>query len=83
MSNLEHSVNQLVIYIISVQALLCVVMSLGSMYWLNDSKYDDFMLEEELSNTTRSLLNFFTYFLLLSTVLPISLPVSLEMTKLV
>ena len=83
MSNLEHSVNQLVIYILSVQALLCVVMSLGSMYWLSDSKYDDFMLEEELSNTTRSLLNFFTYFLLLSTVLPISLPVSLEMTKLV
>ena len=41
------------------------------------------MLDLDLSESEQSVLNFFSYFLLLNTVLPISLQVTLEVVKLV
>jgi len=74
MSHLEGMINQLVIYIVVVQALLCLVMMIGAYSWFDDSQFDENILSPmEFSASERSALNFFSYFLLLNTILPISL----------
>lgn len=73
MSHMESKVNKLVIYIILVQALICIMMSVGSQIWQVKSQFDNSWLPDTLSYPERSVVNFFTYFLLMSTLLPISL----------
>ena len=83
MSNLEGMVNQLVIYIILTQLVLCAVMAIATQVWQVNSDFDNYLLEDTNSEGMDSFLSFFTYFVLLNTLLPISLSVTLEVCKFV
>ena len=48
-------------------------MAVNTKIWLSANKFDEFIAEAVDSETETSVLSFFTYFLLLNTLLPISL----------
>ena len=84
MSHLESMVNKLVINIVVSQSIICSFIAGMAMMWqVRDNTFDDLILEPTLGPAEQSTLAFFTYFLLLNTLLPISLQVALEIVKLV
>jgi len=84
MSHLEHLLNKLVINIVVCSCILSATMAGLSMIWqVNDNVFDDIIIEPTKSAKMESIFNFFTYFLLLNTLLPISLQVALEVIKVV
>jgi hypothetical protein len=83
MSHLEVQINSLVISIVLVQSCLCAFMAINTKMWLSVNKFDEFIAETSVSETETSVLSFFTYFLLLNTLLPISLQVAFEVCKMV
>ena len=83
MSHLEGQINNLVISIVMVQSCLCAFMAINTKMWLSANKFDEFIAETVDSESEISVLSFFTYFLLLNTLLPISLQVAFEVCKMV
>ena len=83
MSHLEGMVNQLVIYIIMSQVCICVTMAILTQIWQVKSDFDNVVLQDKNSEKLDSFLSFFTYFVLMNTLLPISLSVTLEVCKFV
>ena len=88
MSHLEGMVNKLVIYIVMAQTIICVVIAILAQVWQKANEFDNLKLQMKIdgklfSESQISVLSFFTYFLLLNTLLPISLQVALEVCKLV
>ena len=83
MSKLEGQLNSLVISIVVVQSVLCAFMAINAQVWQTSNKFDEYIAETVDSITEISVLSFFTYFLLLNTLLPISLQVALEVCKMV
>lgn len=84
MSHLERCINQLVIGIVIFQIVICTVLSILCRVWFSANVWDDgFLNFPSLSDNYMSTITFFTYFLLTNTFLPISLPVQLEVTKVV
>lgn len=82
-SKIEKIVNKYIIYIITCQFLACVLCAILYGFWAdryyNDTGYLDKM---HYSSFLEGFLTYFTYFLLLNTMLPISLIISLEILKL-
>lgn len=80
-SKMERLMNRLIIYIILVQALVCAMLAILSSFWYknDESKYSylpfDWLVGEA------GVINYFSFFLLLNTLLPISLIVTLEIVK--
>lgn len=72
-----------------LQAFLCTLMAIGCKTFLGNTLYDDMFAmsakndkgEVKYSDNAYSVINFFTYFLLLNTLLPISLQVCMELCK--
>lgn len=59
-------------------------MAIFTKIWSSNSKFDDHHnTDYEFKESTYALLSFFTYLLLLNTLLPISLQVTLEIVKVV
>jgi magnesium-transporting ATPase (P-type) len=84
MSYLEYQINKLVLTIILIQSIICSIMAVLSQVWqVTDNEFDDIITEPEWKAQYLSILAFFTYFLLLNTLLPISLQVALEVVKVV
>lgn len=79
-SNLERKLNVLIIILFFVQVIICFLLSMITLI------YDDIQADNQTgylgsSYKTYHNLNFFSYFLLLSTLIPISLIVTLEVIK--
>lgn len=83
MSNLELTINKLVAFILTLQMALCVSAAVGSSIWLEQNSAFTAFLDFKEPVGLFSFINFFTYFLLLNTFLPVSLAVSLEIVKVV
>jgi phospholipid-transporting ATPase len=84
MSHLESKINTLVIFVIVVQLVISLIASVvGHMWQIQDNLWDDLILNLEQSPAELTTLNYFTYFLLMNTLLPISLQVTLEVVKVV
>jgi len=84
MSYLTGFLNKLTIYIVLTQVGLSIVMAICTQVWQVQSEFDDSLLAPlAFQESVNSTLRFFTYFLLLSTLLPISLIVCLEVVRLV
>ena len=83
MSHLEGMVNRLVIYIILAQIVICVIMAISTQIWQIKNAFDNDVLQDKNSEGFDSFLSFFTYFVLMNTLLPISLSVTLEVCKFV
>lgn len=82
MSHLESKLNQLVIFVVVSQLLICAVIALLAYFWqTKDNVWDDLVLEMKIKPISETVFLFFTYFLLMNTLLPISLQVTLEVVK--
>ncbi|OMJ92527.1 hypothetical protein SteCoe_4657 [Stentor coeruleus] len=82
-SKIERIVNKYIVYIISFQLLLCLACAILYGYWSKSSYTDNYYLGSPLYDAfLDGFLTYFTYFLLLNTMLPISLIISLELLKL-
>lgn len=81
-SHIENAVNHYIIYIILIQFALCLIAAIGGGVWMS-SNYDDhwYLGESDYSSGLSGFLNYFTYFLLMNTMLPISLIITLEVVK--
>lgn len=83
MSHLEGRINKLVIYIVLVQLVICSFIAVCTQVWQTTKFFDDYVLELPKPAAYYTTLSFGSYFVLLNTLLPISLSVSLEVCKVV
>lgn len=87
-SRIEHNTNRYIFVIIVLQFCLCLVCAIASGEWVSQNihKHDYVRYESSYDIYDKGglmgFLSYFTYFLLLNTMLPISLIVSLELLKL-
>lgn len=86
MSHLEGMLNKLVIFIVTVQIILSIIVAVSSGIWQKNNDFDNLKLTLyvdgiQYTETQIAIISFFTYFVLLNTLLPISLSVSLEVVK--
>ena len=75
--------NDLVLYIILVQIILCVIVSIVGSFWYKEEKTKMQYLYFQFDMGVNGVISFFSYFLLFNTLLPISLIVTLELVKVV
>jgi phospholipid-transporting ATPase len=82
-SQIERTVNKNIIAILILQAVLCLIAAIMGGVWVENS-YDDhwYLGDSEFSPAASGVLLYCTYFLLLNTMIPISLIISLEIVKL-
>ena len=87
-SQIEHKTNRYILVIIVLQFCLCLVCAIASGYWVSQNMHEHDYVRYESdydiydNGGPMGALSYFTYFLLLNTMLPISLIVSLELLKL-
>jgi phospholipid-transporting ATPase len=87
-SQIEHKTNRYIVVIIVLQFCLCLVCAVASGSWVssNMNEHDYIRYDKDYDiydkGGPQGVLSYFTYFLLLNTMLPISLIVSLELLKL-
>jgi len=83
MSRMEEKMNRLVVVILGVQALLCLVVATVGLFWQrSDSDEHSYILISD-TLTANYFKTFFRYFLLLNTLIPISLIVTIEVVKVI
>lgn len=81
-SKVEKRVNKFIFVIMILQFFMCLTAAVGAYFFLKDTIDDHKYIKGiDRSNTFQSILTYFTYFLLLNTMLPISLIISLELLK--
>jgi len=84
MSHVESIINKLVLYVVITQLSFSALMAISTKVWAANSEFDDHHnTDHEFEESTYAVLSFFTYLLLLNTLLPISLQVTLEIVKVV
>ncbi|CAG9311668.1 unnamed protein product [Blepharisma stoltei] len=83
-SQVERKVNRYIIYIIGIQSLMCLATAILEGLWTSKHwEKHEYLHGLDYSANMQGFLGYFTYFLLLNTMLPISLIVSLEILKVV
>jgi len=63
--------------------MLCAIVAIIGSFWYRDEDSKAYYLTFEYNVGTNGVITFFSYFLLLSTMLPISLIVTLEIAKVI
>lgn len=81
MSQIEIKVNYILGIILIIQIILCIVCAVGYGISRNRHQYTDDYIEWPYSVPVDSLLISLTYFVLIQTMIPISLIVSMEIVK--
>lgn len=82
-SKMEVMMNNLVLYIILTQIVLCSIVSIVGSFWYTDKSNRKYYLTFQFSVSVNGVISFFSFFLLFATLLPISLIVTLELVKVV
>ena len=83
-SSVEISMNHRLIFIFSTQCFLCIICAIcRGLYYKKNLENNDLMHYQLYSYGVESVLSFFTYLLLLNTMIPISLIVTLEIIKVI
>ena len=96
-SSVEKLMNKALVFIFILQAILCIISACLRGYYYNSNNLqevdggegkDDNPIEKSFGYTERvyvleSVINYFTYLLLLNTMIPISLIITLEVVKLI
>lgn len=75
--------NRLVLYIVLVQLVLCLIVSIVGSFWYRSEEERILYLSFQFDVGVNGVISFFSYFLLFNTLLPISLIVTLEIVKVV
>lgn len=73
--------NRLIIYIVFAQACLCIIIAVVGSVWYKENNAQNNYLPFDWSVTTDGVITYFSYYLLLNTMLPISLIITLEIVK--
>ena len=86
-SNVEKTVNRCILAILGIQIFLCALCAVAGLIWaiinLDGIERHIVYLSQTYGNGKQAVLFFFSYFLLLNTMIPISLVISLEVIKVV
>jgi magnesium-transporting ATPase (P-type) len=82
-SKVERKMNRLVMYNVLAQVILCSIVAIIGSFWYREYEGGKKYIPFEYNVGTNGVISFFSYFLLLSTLLPISLIVTLECVKVV
>ena len=84
MSKVEKSLNFYLVFVFIILIICCILCSIIHRFnYLSHKKFYDNFVYNTKSPITESFINFFTYFLLLNTMIPISLIVSTEIIKMI
>jgi hypothetical protein len=75
--------NKLVMYIVLVQIVLCSILAIVGSFWYREEDDRAYYLTFTYEVGVNGVISFFSYFLLLNTLLPISLIVTLEVVKVI
>ena len=82
MSQIEVKVNYVLGIILAIQLVLCLIAAIGYIITRNKIEYEgDYILWPSMAIALDGFLIFLTYFVLLNTMIPISLIVTMEMVK--
>ena len=83
-SSVEGLMNKMLVFILIVQSVLCILCAiLRGPYWTDNLKQNPFINYTIYGYALESFLTYFTYILLLNTMIPISLIITLEIVKLI
>ena len=86
-SSVEALMNKGLVFIFIIQAILCLLSAIFRGTYFNKNLYNDegesYVFDHSEGNGIDSFINFFTYLLLLNTLIPISLIITLEIVKLI
>eukprot|EP00002_Diphylleia_rotans_P033013 TRINITY_DN698_c0_g1_i5.p1 TRINITY_DN698_c0_g1~~TRINITY_DN698_c0_g1_i5.p1 ORF type:complete len:1131 (+),score=233.03 TRINITY_DN698_c0_g1_i5:80-3472(+) len=86
-SYVEKQLNNTLVWILVVQLVLCLLASIAAMVWrikyADDAIYLESDLDGILEEIRQTVLDFFTFFVLLNYMIPISLYVTAEMCKVI
>lgn len=83
-SSVESLMNKALIFILILQSVLCILSAiLRGVYWTNNLEKNPFLNYTDYSYGLEGFLSYFTYLLLLNTMIPISLIITLEVVKLI
>jgi phospholipid-transporting ATPase len=80
-SHIENVMNKMIVFILIIQMVLCLLAGTGAAVWQNKNSSEHFYIENDKATGTMFVMSFFSYFLLLNTLIPISLIVTLEIVK--
>ncbi|ROI16607.1 Phospholipid-transporting ATPase ID, partial [Anabarilius grahami] len=82
-TSIDRLMNVLVLFIFGLLALMCIILAVGNGIWENHagSKFNAFLPREE-NIAFSAFLTFWSYIIILNTVVPISLYVSMEVIRL-
>uniref|UniRef100_A0A673LID3 Phospholipid-transporting ATPase n=1 Tax=Sinocyclocheilus rhinocerous TaxID=307959 RepID=A0A673LID3_9TELE len=82
-TSIDRLMNVLVLFIFGLLALMCIILAVGNGIWENHagSKFNAFLPREENTGFS-AFLTFWSYIIILNTVVPISLYVSMEVIRL-
>ena len=80
-SKMESKMNRLVLYIVVVQVILSAILAIIGSFWYRSEDSQALYLTLTMNFGVNGVISFFSYFLLLNTLLPISLIVTLEIIK--
>ncbi len=81
LSRLDHQVNWVTLFLLIFMLLLCLGCAFGTYAEILRTFQDSTYIEDTMSPASRSVLSFFTYFLLYNSIIPIALPVTLEISR--
>ena len=82
-SMVEQKMNLLVLWILGIQIMFCLLVSFVGINWYRNESSDNQYLRLTDTLGTSFTQTFFRYFLLLNTLIPISLIVTIEVVKVV
>ncbi|EFA84150.1 transmembrane protein [Heterostelium album PN500] len=81
-STVEKFMNRLILYVFIFQICICLIGSVASSYFEdNVARFIPYLGITQYSLPTYGIVNFFTYFILFNTMIPISLWVTMEVVK--
>ena len=88
LSTIDHTTNEYISFVLVLQFALCFIASVACGVWVSKNIHDHDYIRYESNydiydqGGAQGVLSYFTYFLLLNTMLPISLIITLEIVKL-
>lgn len=80
-STVERILNKFILFVFVCQILICLACAIGSALFAATSDHTSYLGELEYTIPVYALTNFFTYFVLFNTMIPISLWVTLELVR--
>ena len=83
-SRVERLMSNLMVAVLVIQIVLCTICSIFTSYFLNNNLANaSYLPKTDYTNSVNALISYFTYMLLLNTMIPISLIITLELIKII